>query len=267
LYLLCPSADCLLPQATEAEVRKLLAPSGVFAWQVQLPTRADGRSTGFAFASFMSYHEAEKALLAANGQLVRKRPVAVDWALGKGQYQQLQQQQQQGAAAANGEAAQGSLQDSDGDSGSKGEFDLEASEGDEMADDDDEDGEGGSSEGDEEDEEGLLSDEEEASEEEEGSEEEGGSADEGFDQDRAVMQSALDAIIAQEQPQQQAPEQQQKPAKQQQAGSQDAAATAAFRSAAVACTVFVRGLPLDVTSQEMQVGRRLIFRGLRVAAS
>jgi hypothetical protein len=151
------------------------------------------------------------------------------------------------------------LQESGDESGSDyddDELGSEASEDDnDTSDDEDEEEQGGSSEADEEeDKEGLSSDEEEASEEEEGSEDEedGGAGDEGFHQDRAVMQSALDAIIAQEQPQaQQVPKQQQK---QQQPAGQDAAA---FKSAAVACTVFVRGLPLDVTSQELQVGRGL----------
>ncbi|WIA36043.1 hypothetical protein OEZ86_007402 [Tetradesmus obliquus] len=258
-------------QATEAEVRKLLAPSGVFAWQVQLPTRPDGRSTGFAFASFLSYHEAEKALAAVNGQLLRKRPVAVDWALGKGQYQQLQQQQQQGAvggqaaAAAAADAAEDSLQededeeDEDSDGGLSSEVEEEGSEDFEQAGSSG-DGEEGSEaeEGEEaeEDEEALSSDEEEASEDEglEEGEEEEGSEDRGFDQDRAVMQSALDAVIAQEQPQQQQQAQQQQKQQQKQppAGAPDAAAAAPFRGAAVASTVFVRGLPLDVTSPELQ---------------
>lgn len=267
----CVCAPVHAAQATEADVRKLLAPSGVWPWQVLLPTRPDGRLRGFAFASFLSYHEAEKALAAANGQLLRKRPVAADWALAKEQYEQ-QLKGQAGAAAAGDKEQQGSE-----DSGLDGEEQGsdQASEGEGSEDSEDEGEPSGELEGSEEEgsaEEFEGSDEEEGSGSDEGEgsgeeEEEQGAMEEGFEQDRTVLASALDAVIAQQQ-QQPAAEQkqdQQKQDKQKQqalvAAGGDAAADGP-KTGAVACTVFVRGLAMDTTSQELQVGCSMGVWGL-----
>ena len=84
-----------------------MSPSGSFVWELGRPRGADGRAKGFAFASFTSHGDAERAVAAANGRELRGRPVAADWAVGKAEYQRLQQEQQQqaGGGAAAGSAA------------------------------------------------------------------------------------------------------------------------------------------------------------------
>jgi hypothetical protein len=248
---------------------------------------------GFAFASFLSSPDAEKAIKAVNGQLLRKRPVAADWAIGKAQYeglkgQQQQQQQQQPQKAAAGSSDDGSDGGSDdvsdgSDVGLEDEGSLSGTEN-------GSEGASGSSEAEEDDSEveiGMESDEsaeDDVSEsdddaigsdddvsgsdddvssgsgEEEG--EEGDAADPDVRAERDAVANALDAVLKQQQQDgaagskasKQQQQQQQPKAPQQQDAAPGAAAGFGGGSGAVSRTVFVRGLPLDATSQELQVG-------------
>ncbi|CAM6106981.1 unnamed protein product [Calypogeia fissa] len=73
-------------QVTDAILRELFSPAG-FVWEVTIPRKPDGLSKGFAFVGFTSKVDAEKAIKLVNGKLVAKRPVAVDWAVAKKQYE------------------------------------------------------------------------------------------------------------------------------------------------------------------------------------
>jgi len=261
------------PQATEADLCKLLSSTGTFLWDLQLPRGPDGRVRGFAFASFTSYPEAEKAIKAVNGQLLRKRPIAADWAIGKAQYEGLkgQQQQQQPAAAAAAAGEDGSSEGGSGDSGSEM---GESEEGSGLSDTDEQESENeGELESDESAEDDVSGSEDDAS----GSEDDVSSS--GAEQEdadvraeRDTVANALDAVLKQQQqqplagkPSKQQQQDQQQTGKQQQKGAAAAAAGGGAPAAAgaaggvggaaaVSRTVFVRGLPLDVTSQELQVG-------------
>ncbi|GFH15758.1 uncharacterized protein HaLaN_12049, partial [Haematococcus lacustris] len=87
-------------KASEAQVKAVLGQAG-FVWEVTLPRGPDGRSKGFAFATFMTRAHAEKAIQLCNAKEIAGRPVAVDWALAKSQYQQA------GAVGASGAGADG----------------------------------------------------------------------------------------------------------------------------------------------------------------
>lgn len=73
-------------QVTEATLRQLFSPAG-FVWEVTIPRKPDGLSKGFAFIGFTSRMDAERAIKLVNGKLVAKRPVAVDWAVAKKEYE------------------------------------------------------------------------------------------------------------------------------------------------------------------------------------
>ncbi|KAI8903564.1 hypothetical protein EDD86DRAFT_184714, partial [Gorgonomyces haynaldii] len=49
----------------------------------------DGKSKGFGFVQFENLEDAEKAIKGVNGQKILNRPVAVDWALAKNEYDRL----------------------------------------------------------------------------------------------------------------------------------------------------------------------------------
>lgn len=68
--------------ADEAALRAALSPAG-FVWELNLPRKPDGRPRGFAFAAFTCRAHAERAIAVANGLEVGGRAVAVDWAVGK----------------------------------------------------------------------------------------------------------------------------------------------------------------------------------------
>ncbi|KAL3680177.1 hypothetical protein R1sor_023133 [Riccia sorocarpa] len=73
-------------QATETEVRELFSHVG-FLWEVSIPRKPDGTSKGFAFVGYTTKANSEKAIKSMNGKTVGKRPIAVDWAVGKSQYE------------------------------------------------------------------------------------------------------------------------------------------------------------------------------------
>lgn len=54
--------------------------------ECSVPKLPDGKARGFGFVQFDSVDDAAKAIERINGQKILNRPVAVDWALGKSQY-------------------------------------------------------------------------------------------------------------------------------------------------------------------------------------
>lgn len=90
--------NCLPPplvlQATEADLRASFAPSG-FIWELTIPRSPDGKGRGFAFVGYTCRAHAERGIKAVNGQQVAGRPVAVDWAVSKAQFDAAAKQQQQ----------------------------------------------------------------------------------------------------------------------------------------------------------------------------
>jgi len=106
-----------------------------------LQPRHAPRPAGFAFAAFTCHQHAQAAIQAVNGQQLRGRPVAADWAVGKAAYQQAQEL---GIAVAAPQAAGGGGEGPAG-SGEEGEGSEEGDE--EEGDDDDDDAELDSSDG------------------------------------------------------------------------------------------------------------------------
>jgi nucleolar protein 4 len=54
-----------------------------------VPQTSDGKARGFGFVQYKQLEDAKKALETVNGQKILGRPVAVDWALGKSEYNRL----------------------------------------------------------------------------------------------------------------------------------------------------------------------------------
>jgi len=73
-------------KATEDSIRAAFAPAG-FIWEVTIPRNAEGESRGFAFVGFICRAHAERAIQLVNGTSVDGRPVAVDWAISKREFE------------------------------------------------------------------------------------------------------------------------------------------------------------------------------------
>jgi len=73
-------------KATEQDLRSAFAPAG-FVWEVTLPQGADGKARGFGFVGFTCRAHAERGIKAVNGTRIAGRPVAVDWAVAKRDYE------------------------------------------------------------------------------------------------------------------------------------------------------------------------------------
>lgn len=56
--------------------------------EVKVPLK-DGKARGFGFVQFKNIESAQKAIDQANGSIILNRPVAVDWALGKAQFERI----------------------------------------------------------------------------------------------------------------------------------------------------------------------------------
>ncbi|KAG0563691.1 hypothetical protein KC19_8G051800 [Ceratodon purpureus] len=96
----------------EQTLRQLFTPSG-FVWEITIPRKPDNSSKGFAFVGFTCKADAEKAIKAVNGTLVGKRPIAVDWAVAKNEFE---------TAAAKTSSLEG-IQDGDDETASEDESD------------------------------------------------------------------------------------------------------------------------------------------------
>eukprot|EP00249_Psilotum_nudum_P016528 c25866_g1_i2 orf=785-3160(+) len=73
-------------QVTEKMLYELFSSVG-FIWEMNIPRHDSGGSKGFAFASFTSKADAEKAIKEVNGKIIGGRTVAVDWAFTKKLYE------------------------------------------------------------------------------------------------------------------------------------------------------------------------------------
>ncbi len=67
---------------------KVFEPFGIIV-DCNVPQLPDGKARGFGFVQFESIDDASKAIDSVNGQKILSRPVVVDWALGKSQYDRL----------------------------------------------------------------------------------------------------------------------------------------------------------------------------------
>lgn len=86
-----PALHCCV-QVTEADLRAAFSPAGC-VWELTLPRSADGKPRGFAFVGYTCRAHAERGIRLVNGQALAGRPVAVDWALSKAQFDAAAKQQ------------------------------------------------------------------------------------------------------------------------------------------------------------------------------
>ncbi|KAI9006137.1 hypothetical protein BC832DRAFT_531303 [Gaertneriomyces semiglobifer] len=71
---------------TQDDLRKAFGAYGSVVEAV-IPLKDDGKPRGFGFVQLSTLPEAQAAIEAMNGQKIKGRPVAVDWALAKAQYE------------------------------------------------------------------------------------------------------------------------------------------------------------------------------------
>ena len=74
------------PQASEEELRAHFSQCGDVE-EARVLTRPDGRRVGCAFVQFSTLAQAAKAIKVTNGSQIKGRTVAVDWAVGKREFQ------------------------------------------------------------------------------------------------------------------------------------------------------------------------------------
>ena len=60
----------------------------------QVPLMPDGKARGLGFVQFKNLEDAKNAVEGVNGKDILGRPVAVDWALGKAEYDRLKEQEE-----------------------------------------------------------------------------------------------------------------------------------------------------------------------------
>jgi nucleolar protein 4 len=106
-------------KASEEDLRAAFTPAG-FVWEVSLPLGEGGAGRGFAFVGFQCKADAERGIKLVNATKVANRPVAVDWALSKRQYESAAV----AGAAAGGTAPEGVAAE-EGGSGDESSLDLE----------------------------------------------------------------------------------------------------------------------------------------------
>lgn len=78
--------------ATEDSLRTVFSCAG-FVWEMHLPRDDDGRSRGFAFVAYISRAAALEAIARLNGVKHRGRVMAVDWALSKKHFAEVDVQE------------------------------------------------------------------------------------------------------------------------------------------------------------------------------
>jgi nucleolar protein 4 len=78
--------------------------------ECSVPTK-DGKARGFGFVQFENVEDATKAIEGVNGQNILNRPVAVDWALGKTQYDKMAADQESESESESEEDGQTAVED------------------------------------------------------------------------------------------------------------------------------------------------------------
>ena len=73
-------------KSKESDIRKEFTKAG-FVWELTRPCGSDGKPKGFAFIGFCCRAHAERAISLINGTKILDRPVAVDWALSKKEFE------------------------------------------------------------------------------------------------------------------------------------------------------------------------------------
>ncbi|PSN61732.1 hypothetical protein BS50DRAFT_578242 [Corynespora cassiicola Philippines] len=116
---------------------------------VTLPKKPTGELKGFGFVALRGRKNAEKAMQELNGKQIGGRPIAVDWAVDKDTWQQLQKQEEntdgdaedvEGAEDSDENSASGSDEDSDEDADSDSDSDEDSDDLEDISEDDEEEG-------------------------------------------------------------------------------------------------------------------------------
>ncbi|GAQ92352.1 nucleolar protein 4 [Klebsormidium nitens] len=115
-------------QAKESALRDLFSQAG-FVWQLTMPRNPEGRLRGFAFVGYTSKADAEKAIASLNGAKISGRPVVVDWAVAKSQYEAHVAQTQEQEPVGEEDGAAGLGNDDGAESSDEDSYDREAAGG------------------------------------------------------------------------------------------------------------------------------------------